>query len=86
MTRRTKRLVEPRHRLGGGGVVGTDHYPIWLEEVVHGVALAEELRVAHHRDSWLALGEHRLETVGGADRDRRLEDDDGVRARSRPLN
>ena len=77
--------VQRRHPHGGGLVLGADHDAVGVEEVVDGRALAEELGVRHHGD--VAAAEGPLHDPGGADRHRRLVDDDGLarqeRARSR---
>ena len=42
--------IERRHMGGRRLVVGTDHHPIGMEEIVDGAALTQELRVRHDRD------------------------------------
>ena len=70
-----EQLAHPGRR---GLVVRTDHDALGMQAVGHRRALAEELRVRHHRD--VVASEHPLDHQGRADRHRRLVHDDRSRA------
>jgi hypothetical protein len=81
---RLKGLVERLQQLGGARVVGADDDAVGLHEVLDRRALLEELRVGDHVELDRAPRVFkrprnlRLHLVGGADRHRRLVDDDAV--------
>ena len=63
-------------------VLAADHDAIGMQEVVHGLTLAQELGIGGDRDVLARrarLGEHPLDESGRADGNRRLVDDDRLR-------
>ncbi len=78
------RCVELPHDLLGAGVVGAQHDPVRLLEVLHRRAFLEEFGVGHHREFDIGaallqfLADRRFHLVAGAHRHRALVDHHGV--------
>ena len=75
-----ERAVDLRHHLPGALVRGSNHDPVRMLEVLDGGAFAQELRVGHDGEIGIRAGlaDDALDLVAGADRHRRLGDDDRV--------
>ena len=67
-------------------IVGSDHDPVGVLEILDGRALAQELRVRYHCELGVRAGflNDALDIVAGADRNRRLGHHHGKAVRAPP--